>query len=223
MPTVNRAIAMRVVPLLVWLRLTPNQVTLFGLALGLIAATRFGQGAESWLAGALWLQLSFILDNCDGTLARLTDRSSGFGSWLDTVSDCLVNMGFFFGIAAGLARDTGKGLWLVCGGVAAAGVFFSYAMAFAVQVHRRGAAAWRHPDPPAGSQVDSQLVGWRKRAREDFSWIVLAAALLGGIEWLLWCGLASSFAIGLGNLRTIMRPSFAESDALPDNEIETPV
>lgn len=205
MPTLNRSIALKIVPWLARLHVTPNQVTLLGLAAGLVAAARFGEGAASWLAGALWLQLSFILDNCDGSLARLQNRTSGFGSWLDTVSDCLVNMGLFYGIGAGLRQDTGQGFWLVSGVVAAVGVFFSYAMAFAVQVHRRGDAAWRHPDPPAGSEVDSQLVGFRKRAREDFSWIVLAAALAQHLEFLLWCGLGSSFAIGLVNLRSIVR------------------
>jgi phosphatidylglycerophosphate synthase len=217
MPTLNRRIALAVVPVLAWMRLTPNQVTVLGLLAGLFAATRFGHGTSGWLAGALWLQLSFILDNCDGTLARRLNRTSGFGSWLDTASDCLVNMAFFAAVAVGLHHDTGHLFWLVGGAVAAVGVFFSYAMAFAVQVHRRGAAAWRHPDPPAGSEPESELVGFRKRAREDFSFIVIAAVLLHHLEVLLWCGLISSYAIGLTNLRTITGRT-ADAAALADDE-----
>jgi len=207
MATLNRSIGLRVVPWLALLRVTPNQLTLLGLAAGLIGATRFAEGPSGWLAGALWLQLSFILDNCDGTLARLQHRTSGLGSWLDTLSDCAVNIGLFYGIGVGLQHDTGQMIWQVGGLVTAVGVFFSYAMAFAVQVHRRGFDAWRHPDPPAAAEPDSRLVGFRKRAREDFSWIVLAGALGQHLGWLLWCGLGSSFAIGLVNLRTILRPA----------------
>ena len=219
MSTLNRSIAQWIVPWLARLRLSPNQVTLLGLAAGLAAATRFAEGPESWLVGALWLQLSFILDNCDGTLARLQNRTSGLGSWLDTVSDCAVNIGLFYGIGTGLQRDTGQYIWLVGGLVTAVGVFFSYAMAFAVQVHRRGIDAWRHPDPPAGAEPDSRLVGFRKRAREDFSWIVLAGALAGHLGWLLWCGLGSSFAIGLGNLRAILRAPEGEPGVLHEDEM----
>lgn len=103
--------------------------------------------------------------------------------------------------------------------VTAVGVFFSYAMAFAVQVHRRGTDAWRHPDPPAEAEPDGQLVGFRKRAREDFSWIVLAGALAQHLGWLLWCGLCSSFAIGLVNLRTIGRAPEGETAGLQEDEV----
>jgi phosphatidylglycerophosphate synthase len=205
MTTLNRGIAGAVVPVLARLPLTPNQVTLLGLAAGLLAAWHFQEGASGWLSGALWLELSFILDNCDGALARRQGRFSGFGSWLDTISDCIVNMAFFYALGAGLSRDYQEALWLRVGLLTAVGVFFSYAMSFAAQVHRRGAEAWRHPDPPAGGPPDSRLVALRKRAREDFSWVVLAAALAEHMAWLLGCGLLSSFAIGVAALRSILR------------------
>jgi phosphatidylglycerophosphate synthase len=219
MPTLNRAIALRIVPLLAWLGISPNAVTLLGLAAGIVAATRFGDGREAWLAGALWLQASFILDNCDGSLARRLGRTSGFGSWLDTVSDCIVNMALFFAIGVGLYDDSGRVFWIGAGVVACVGVLFSYAASFAVQVHRRGDDAWRHPDPPAGSEPESQLVGFRKRAREDFSWIVLAAVLLHHLDVLLWAGLVSSFAIGYTNVRAILAGT-AGDDVLADDHAE---
>jgi len=215
MKTVNRSIAGAVVPVLARLPVTPNQVTLLGLATGLMAAWRFREGAAGWLGGALWLQLSFILDNCDGTLARRQGRTSGFGSWLDTISDCVVNLAFFYALGVGLYRDSGQVLWARVGMATAAGVVFSYAMAFAAQVTRRGVDAWRHPDPPAGGPPESTLVVLRKRAREDFSWVVLAAALAHHMGWLLYCGLVSSFAIGVTSLRSIHRT--AREATLPAN------
>jgi phosphatidylglycerophosphate synthase len=216
MNTLNRSIARVIVPVLARLRVTPNQVTLLGLGAGLVAAGHFREGAAGWIAGALWLQLSFILDNCDGILARLQGRVSGFGSWLDTLSDCIVNLAFFYSLGAGLAEDTDQVLWLWCGAATAIGVLFSYAMAFAAQVHRRGDDAWRHPDAPADGPPESTVVGLRKRAREDFSWVVLAAALAQHMGWLLWCGLLSSFAIGLVSLRELLRAPAEEPVPFPE-------
>ncbi len=203
MRTLNRSIALAVVPILARLPITPNVVTVVSLASGLAAAWCFSHGSAGWVAGALWLQLSFVLDNCDGSLARLTNRFSGFGSWLDTISDCVVNMAFFYGLGLGLYRDSGKPFWLAAATVTAIGVFFSYAGSFAAEVAHRGAEAWRHPDPP--KTQEPTLVGLRKRAREDFSWIVLAAAVAGHMVWLLWCGLVSSFLIGASGVRTVLR------------------
>lgn len=214
MRTVNRTVAGLLVPLLAATPITPNQVTLLGLAAGLMAAWRFGGGSAGWLAGALWLQISFVLDNCDGTLARRRGLASGFGSWLDTVSDCVVNVAFFHALGLGLYRDSGQGLWWWTGAVTAAGVSCSYAAAFAAQVHRRGAEAWRHPDPPPGAPAERPFVVWRKRAREDFSLVVLAAALAGHMAWLLLCGLVSSFAIAAASWWTIRHtPGFVPAAA----------
>ncbi|GAA1173831.1 phosphatidylglycerophosphate synthase [Kitasatospora gansuensis] len=67
---------------------TPDQVTWAALALGLGAAGCFTQGTPGWLlAGALLYHLSFVLDCVDGKLARLQDRRSLFGGWLDFVLD----------------------------------------------------------------------------------------------------------------------------------------
>jgi phosphatidylglycerophosphate synthase len=212
MATLNRRIARALVPYLAKLPITPNQVTLASLAMGLAAAWCFAHGPDGWVSGALWLQAAYVLDNCDGELARRQGTSSGFGSWLDTVSDCVVHMAFFWTVAAGL--DDGDGAWWAVGAVAAIGVFLSYAMAFAAQVHERGADAWRHPDPPAGSPPPrSAWVRFRKRWREDFSWIILAAALAGHMAWLVVVGLLSSFAIAIDNLRTVLapRPGMAEA------------
>jgi len=124
--SINRRISQRVTPWLVPLRVTPNQVTLLSLAAGLIGAWHFREGtAGAWLAGALWLQLSYVLDNCDGELARLTGRSSGFGSWLDTISDCVIHTAFFFWLGVGVARSHTGPLWIWLGVLAAAGVFLA--------------------------------------------------------------------------------------------------
>ncbi|GAA1173824.1 phosphatidylglycerophosphate synthase [Kitasatospora gansuensis] len=67
---------------------TPDQVTAAALALGLGAAGCFVQGAPGWvLAGSLLYHLSFVLDCVDGKLARLQERDTLFGGWVDFALD----------------------------------------------------------------------------------------------------------------------------------------
>ncbi|OLT24216.1 phosphatidylglycerophosphate synthase [Nocardiopsis sp. CNR-923] len=68
--------------------ITPNQLTLAALVLGLAAAVCFYLADWYWLlAGALLFHLSFVLDCMDGKIARLKGNGSVFGSWLDYVFD----------------------------------------------------------------------------------------------------------------------------------------
>ncbi|HEU4367980.1 MAG TPA: CDP-alcohol phosphatidyltransferase family protein [Methylomirabilota bacterium] len=61
--------------------LRPNHVTLFGLALVILAGVAFACGERGWGLAAAWLMT--FLDTVDGKLARVTVTSSRFGHWLD--------------------------------------------------------------------------------------------------------------------------------------------
>ncbi|WP_433698212.1 CDP-alcohol phosphatidyltransferase family protein [Nocardiopsis sp. CA-288880] len=68
--------------------ITPNQLTVVALFLGLGAAVCFALGYWQFLAlGAVLYVLCFLVDCVDGKLARLTGSESLFGSWMDYVSD----------------------------------------------------------------------------------------------------------------------------------------
>jgi phosphatidylglycerophosphate synthase len=65
-------------------KITPDQVTLAGFAIGLVAAICIAFG---WYwAGLAFLLLSRAADGLDGTLARMT-QASDFGGFLDIVLD----------------------------------------------------------------------------------------------------------------------------------------
>ena|SRR5690625_1585936 len=67
---------------------TPNQLTVTALFLGLGAAAAFSVGQWQFLLlGAVLYYLCFLVDCMDGKLARLADRQSLFGSWMDYVFD----------------------------------------------------------------------------------------------------------------------------------------
>nr|WP_308210023.1 CDP-alcohol phosphatidyltransferase family protein [Actinomadura madurae] len=69
-------------------RVTPNQLTVAALILGLGAGACFAVASWPWLlAGAVLYHLSFTLDCMDGKIARLKGTGSVFGAWLDYIFD----------------------------------------------------------------------------------------------------------------------------------------
>lgn len=66
--------------------ISANQVTLIGLALGLLAAALIWQGAPTW--ALLPLLLSRIADGLDGAVARASHKTD-FGGYLDIACDFL--------------------------------------------------------------------------------------------------------------------------------------
>jgi phosphatidylglycerophosphate synthase len=68
--------------------ITPNQLTVAALFLGLGAAVCFALGYRQALAlGAVLYFVCFVVDCVDGKLARLTSSETLIGAWMDYVSD----------------------------------------------------------------------------------------------------------------------------------------
>ena len=68
--------------------MSPNAVTLLSLLLGISSAAVLWQGYIGW-AFLLWI-LNRITDGLDGAVARVTDRTSDLGGYLDIVADFVV-------------------------------------------------------------------------------------------------------------------------------------
>ncbi len=77
--------AMPVATLLLWCRVTPNQVSLAGVVLTLVTAALIVDG-RLLVAGVLYI-LAASLDLLDGVLARLAKLASRFGAFLDSTAD----------------------------------------------------------------------------------------------------------------------------------------
>jgi len=91
--------------------LTPNQVTVVSILVGVLAAAAFATGERAGLvAGAVLLQLAFTLDCVDGQLARYTRSFSKFGAWLDSIFDRTKEYLVFAGLAIGASR-AGDPVW----------------------------------------------------------------------------------------------------------------
>jgi phosphatidylglycerophosphate synthase len=83
-----RSISIRLTPLVAKTSITPMQVTILGLFIGLIAAWQASKtGWPNHLIAALLLEFSHVLDCIDGELARLTGRGNPFAAALDPITD----------------------------------------------------------------------------------------------------------------------------------------
>jgi CDP-alcohol phosphatidyltransferase len=88
---------------------TPNQITLISLILGLMAGFCFWQGSTSWvLAGAIFLFWTNVFDCADGMLARVRSSSSVIGYILDGMVDYITHIVVFVSILHGLSVRTGQ-------------------------------------------------------------------------------------------------------------------
>ena len=88
-------------PLSIWLTrhvlvrtaVTPNQITLFAAAVGLLGGILIATGAYGWaVLGLACEHLQSVLDGCDGELARVRFQQSKLGAWLDTFVDDVLNV-----------------------------------------------------------------------------------------------------------------------------------
>ncbi len=183
-----RHLSYRVTPLLARTELSPNAISIAALAFGLLSATSFARG--NWaaaMAGGVLLVACYVLDNCDGEVARLKDLQTPLGKKLDTLIDWVVHAAFFAALGIGATHASGEAIWFWLGGAAAAGATLNFWLG-----HRRALAA-----PPGGGVADSpqdsaRPESWSQRAiyifreltRADFCFIVLALSLLD-LTWLL--------------------------------------
>ena len=181
----NRKLSGVLTPLFLRLGLSANAVTLLSVVIGLVAAVSFSLGSyAAGVVGALLLQLSAVIDCCDGEVARLTFTESPFGDRLDIVGDNIVHAAIFGGIAWSVYLQSTGAAWpwlpLALGGAAiVANGLALWMVLWAKKL--RAENAWSSPAQAARSNFILKHV-----ASRDFSVLLLAFALLNHLDWFLW-------------------------------------
>jgi CDP-diacylglycerol--glycerol-3-phosphate 3-phosphatidyltransferase len=84
--------------------LTPDVVTVAG-TVGTSAAALWFYPSGRLLAGTLVIAVLVLADSIDGTMARLSGRSSPWGAFLDSVLDRVADAAIFSGLALWLAAQ----------------------------------------------------------------------------------------------------------------------
>ena len=192
---VNRKVSRPLSRLFMQLRCSPNVITLLSMIIGLGGAACFATGSYwAGIAGALLFQLAVILDCCDGEVARLTFAESRLGQALDLVSDNIVHVAVFAGIAWGAYREnlaSSGYLPLLLGGIAVFSTGVSLWGVNRVKSLKGNPVRWRRMRQADRTRFDFIL---GRVANRDFSIVVLACACLGVLPWFLWLVAAGTSA-----------------------------
>ncbi|WP_371779870.1 CDP-alcohol phosphatidyltransferase family protein [Streptosporangium subroseum] len=92
--------------------LTPNQVTLISIALGVAAALCFATGERAGMvAGGVLIYFAFVFDCVDGQVARYARKFGVLGAWLDATFDRFKEYVVFAGLAVGAAVSGVGDVW----------------------------------------------------------------------------------------------------------------
>jgi phosphatidylglycerophosphate synthase len=99
---------------------TPNGITIGWIVIGLAGVAAFlAEGSAAHVIGGVLLQLSYLLDFVDGEVARLTDRRSMVGGFLDLLGHGVLKGSLPLAVGAAVGWQTGHAFPAVAGGVAA--------------------------------------------------------------------------------------------------------
>jgi phosphatidylglycerophosphate synthase len=198
----DRPVSRAVTRLVLGWPLTPNQITLVGLAVGLMGGV--GLTTVSYagrLTGVVALLVSSVLDGVDGEVARARFQQSPRGARLDLAGDYLTHVVTFVGLGVGLLRQglPVVGMWAalaLVGGVATAMV------AMHALVVRPALTASGDLHGPAKSREGSgaPTLSFERLAGRDYTYVLLVLALLGHLEWFLYGAAAGSWAFVAGLL-----------------------
>jgi CDP-diacylglycerol---glycerol-3-phosphate 3-phosphatidyltransferase len=191
-----RSIAEQVVRPIAALRISPNAVSLLGLALNGVAALVIALGPLRW--GGVWVLASGVFDMFDGAVARVQQKSSLFGAFLDSTLDRYAEGALFLGIIIHALRVGPTG------NTQTATIALAYVAAILSLVvsYTRARAQGLGMDAKVGVMERPERV------------VLLAIGLLLGNDlWLMWVLVAFVVLTGITGLQRIFHVWRASSSA----------
>ena len=168
--------------LLIWLGLSPNTITLIGLAGTGTAGLLVSQSLLLW--GGITLLVASGLDMLDGSVARATGRVSKFGGLLDSVADRISEAAVLVGMLAYFLRESDD-----MGGLL---TFAALVTSFMVSYVRARAS---------GMEIDCEM-GILTRVERV---LLLATGLVGGQWWSAAIPSTLAIIVVLSTVTTIQR------------------
>ena len=181
----ERKISLAITKQLINTSITPNQMSLISIGIGLIGGYFLSfPYASLQTFGALLFLMHSILDGCDGEIARLKYMESRWGGILDFWGDNIVHSAVFLGI--GLAwKESAGALALWCSGFAIAGSLLSAGLVYVMTMRSK------KEDGPlfTSISINENKDRWVRIAdylsRRDFIYLVVILAIYGKLEWFL--------------------------------------
>jgi len=163
--------------------LTPNLVSLIGLALALLSAFTYAvaQGQPLWiLLATILLLASGFCDALDGIIARIYQQASVFGGFLDSLLDRYADAAVYAGVIIGGLCDPGWGLAALVGSMVV-----SY-------IRARAEAA----------EVKMESIGLAERAERM---LILSVASIAAMFWLPALNIGIILLAVLSNFTVLQR------------------
>ena len=182
---IERPISLRISRRLAATAITPNQMSLISIAVGVCGGPLFLSSRPLMQTiGALLFLAHSILDGCDGELARLKFQQSRWGGVLDFWGDNVVHTVIFACMAVGWSLAARSPWPLALGAAAVFGTLGSAGFVYwrLMRMKDGGDALFTSvsdaPERPLARLLDSA-------SRRDFIYLVVLLALFGRSNWFL--------------------------------------
>jgi len=183
---VERRLSLALSRRLVNTRVTPNQMTLVSVFIGLFGALLIALGGRGWqTAGALLFLAHSILDGCDGEIARIKFMESRLGGILDFWGDNVVHAAVFYAIGHAWWRATGSPWPLVPAALAVTGTFAAASLVYlkTMRARKSGGPMYSSLAPDGDRSAMARMADYL--SRRDFIYLVVILAAFGHLNWFL--------------------------------------
>jgi len=197
---VDRRISLRISRWLVQhTNLRPNHLTIIGTSIGFVAATLLGVGTYwTGVAGTLLFLCTTIIDGCDGEVARLKFQDSPFGEKFDVITDNLVHVAIFVGLALGLYRQNPEGHYLLLTAILLVGFACDGAVSYFFLVRRPGFATSATPPVTWRGKLRQRVLrGGEALMNRDFAYLLVVLALVNRLHWFFWGTAFGTYAFAI--------------------------
>ncbi len=182
----NRKISLAITRQLINTSLTPNQMSLISIGIGLIGALLLSFPIISLqVFGALLFLLHSITDGCDGELARLKYMESRWGGLLDYWGDNIVHAAVFLGIGLAWKKATGLMIALWCSGFAIAGSLLTAGLVYAMTMSSGKDDGPVYTSTSRKEKKDRWVIIADFLSRRDVIYLVVVLAIFGKLHWFL--------------------------------------
>ena len=212
---VERPISLRISRLLAPTAITPNQMSLISIAVGICGGPFFlSQRASLQTIGALLFLAHSILDGCDGELARLKFQESRWGGVLDFWGDNIVHAVIFacmaigWSLSAAAAGRCGSALRPFSARWGRPALSIGGSCAPRTTAERCSPRSRPTPERPLARVLDAA-------SRRDFIYLVLILALFGRSNWFLLLAALGAPIYFLLVLFLAMRERLVETSGRP--------
>src|SRR5262249_38407905 len=147
--------------------------------------------------GALLFWLAVIIDGCDGEVARLKFLESRFGRLFDIITDNIVHVAIFAGLALG-AHRAGHVQDVLAFATATIVGFLCASAATYFCLLSDGPAKHLEASSARGRMRRRILQMFEAMMNRDFVYLLILLALIGRLQWFLWGTVVGTYAYALG-------------------------